>query len=748
MKSNPPDDLSSLSMLELFRVEAEGQTAILNEGLLQVERSTAAPHQLEVLMRAAHSLKGAARIVNLEAGVRIAHAMEDCLVGAQRGTVQLDKNSIDALLRGTDLLLQLSKQAETDIPHWSAERAPEILELVATLGRMGHVPSNLPSEHRVDIEPVASDAGLRRPESPERVLRLTAENLNRLLGLAGESLVASRWLQPFTDSMQRLKRMQVELAESLDALHRTLDAGPLPERAAAQLADTMQQVAACRQFLAGRLDELDIFDRRSHQLAHRLYVEVLRTRMRPFADGTRRLPRIVRDLGRALGKQVRLEILGEATQVDRDVLERLETPLAHLLRNAVDHGCETPERRRKAGKTPEATVQIEARHSAGTLIVTVADDGAGIDADALRRAVVARNLISAGAADRLGPPELFEFLFLPGFTLKTDVTDISGRGVGLDIVQSMVKSVRGIVRVTTQPGQGTRFQLELPLTLSVVRALLVEIAGEPYALPLGRIERTLQLTRDQIHTLEGRHFFTLKGEPVGLLSAQHVLECGERPPSSETFSVVVLGHRNVRYGLIVDRFLDERELVVQPLDPRLGRLKDIQAAALMTDGSPVLIVDVDELLHTIDTLLSDRSPVARRTVALRFADRKPRRILAVDDSLTVRELLRKLLVSAGYEADIAADGMDGWQAVRKGNYDLVITDVDMPYMDGIDLAALIKKDPVLKSVPVMIVSHKDREEDRIRGLEAGADYYLSKGAFDDESLMRAVADLIGEEPAE
>lgn len=735
-------------MLELFRVEAEGQTAVLNEGLLELERSPAAPQQLDTLMRAAHSLKGAARIVNLEAGVRIAHAMEDCLVAAQRGTIQLDKGAIDALLRGTDLLLQLSKQAETDLPRWSTQRSAEIQELVSSLGRIGPATAPALPEHRLDIEPLPSAAAVRRVDAPERVLRLTAENLNRLLGLAGESLVASRWLQPFADSMQRLKRMQVELAESLEALHRALDDGPIPERAAAQMSDTMQRVGACRQYLAGRLDELDLFDRRSHQLAHRLYVEVLRTRMRPFADGTRRLPRIVRDLGRALGKQVRLEILGESTQVDRDILERLETPLAHLLRNAVDHGCETPDRRRKAGKPAEATVLIEARHSAGTLIVTVSDDGGGIDTESLRRAVVDRNMVSAATAERLAPPELFEFLFFPGFSLKTNVTDISGRGVGLDIVQSMVKSVRGVVRVTTQAGQGTRFQLELPLTLSVVRALLVEIAGEPYALPLGRIERTLQLSRDQIHTLEGRHFFTLAGEPVGLLSAQHVLECGDRAPAAGEFSVVVLGHRSVRYGLIVDRFLDERELVVQPLDPRLGHLKDIQAAALMTDGSPVLIVDVDELLRTIDGLLSDRSPAARRTVAIEFATHKTRRILAVDDSLTVRELLRKLLTAAGYETDVAADGMDGWEAVRNGHYDLVITDVNMPHMDGIDLATLIKKDPLLKSLPVMIVSHKDHEEDRIRGLEAGADYYLSKGSFDDESLLRAVSDLLGEEPAE
>jgi two-component system, chemotaxis family, sensor histidine kinase and response regulator WspE len=746
VKKKPLDNLSSLSMLELFRVEAENQTAILNEGLLELERGDSGPHQLETLMRAAHSLKGAARIVNLETAVRIAHAMEEALVGAQSGIVRLDETAVDALLGGTDLLFQLSRRSETGVQSWETENAAGIQEAILALSRLN--PDSSPGASEKESQAVVTRPPISlegpRSDAPERVLRLTAENLNRLLGLAGESLVASRWLRPFSDSMQRLKRMQGELAESLDALNRALDDEPLPERAGVHFSETLRRVAACQQFLAGRLVELDQYDRRSNQLAHRLYLEVLRTRMRPFSDGTHRLPRIVRDLARTLGKQVKLEILGETTQVDRDILEQLETPLAHLLRNAVDHGCETPEQRRQAGKPAEATVRVEARHSAGTLVVTVSDDGAGIDAEALRQVIANRKLVPAGAAERLPPAELFEFLFLPGVTLKDKVTEISGRGVGLDIVHSMVSGVRGKIRVTTQRGLGTRFQLDLPLTLSVVRALLVEITGEPYAFPLGRIERTLRLPHDQIHALEGRHYFNLKGESIGLLSASNVLGSGSPAVSDEEFHVIILGHRNLRYGLIVDRFLDERELVVQPLDPRLGRLKDIQAAALMPDGSPVLIVDVDDFLHSVDAMLLDGSAAALRNAALDFQPRKARRILAVDDSLTVRELLRKLLTAGGYHTEVAVDGIDGWNAVRKGRFDLVITDVDMPHMDGIELATLIKKDPALKSLPVMIVSHKDSEEDRYRGLEAGVDYYLTKGSFDDESLLRAVNDLIGE----
>jgi two-component system sensor histidine kinase and response regulator WspE len=514
----------------------------------------------------------------------------------------------------------------------------------------------------------------------------------------------------------------------------------------------LRTVAQCQQFLTDRVEDLDNFDRRSAQLSHRLYLEVLRTRLRPFAEGVRRFPRMVRDLARSLGKEVRLDIVGEHTPVDRDLLERLETPLAHLLRNAVDHGCETREQRQRAGKSLEGVIRLEARHSAGLLLVTVADDGPGVDPEHLRRLIVQNKLAPPDRAEKLVESELFEFLFLPGFTMAEAVTEISGRGVGLDVVQNMVKSVRGAVRLSTQPGRGLRVQLQLPLTLSVLRALLVEVAGEPYAIPLSRITRALKLRRDQIEVLQGRRHFQLDGCQVGLLTAHQVLDCGHPKSPPTDLPVVVLGDRQAHYGLVVDRFLGERELVVQPLDPRLGKVQDISAAALMEDGSPVLIVDVDGLLGSIEKLLaappkpfgaSASAPGEGPEAALRT----PKRVLAVDDSLSVRELERKLLISRGYLADVAVDGLDAWNAVRTGQYDLVVTDVDMPRMDGIELATRIKNDPRLQCLPVLIVSYKDDEEGRRRGLEAGADFFLTKGSFHDEALLQAVVGLIGEPDA-
>ncbi len=749
------DDLSAASMLELFRLEAETQAAVLTNGLLEVERAPAPALALELLMRAAHSIKGAARIVNLNGAVRVAHAMEDCFVAAQQGLTRLGRAEIDVLLRGVDLISNLARRPESKLGKWEDEHAKQIQEFLDAIAQLrgAAAAAGNPPAHPAKVTPTRRESGrpevpqavaARRHEPSERVVRLAAENLNRLLALAGESLVDSRWLRPFAESLERLKRQQVDIGEQVERMRQRLEQENVSAPTREHINEIARSIAGSRRFLAERLEELDVFDRRAAQLSQRLYLEVLRTRMRPFADGVRRFPRMVRDLARSLDKEVRLEITGDNTQVDRDILERLETPLAHLLRNAVDHGCESPEQRRQAGKPAEGLIRIEARHSAGMLLVTVTDDGGGIHLDRLRSAVVQRKLIMPAAADKLSEAELMEYLFLPGFSLKDAVTEISGRGVGLDVVQNMVRSVRGSIRLASQPGRGMRVQLQLPLTLSVLRALLVEIGGEPYAIPLTQISRTLQLPRDQIHRMQGRNLFSFGDQHVVLLAANQLLGLRESTEHASELPVVVVGDRNARYGLVVDRFLGDRELVVQPLDPRLGKVRDIAAAALMEDGSPVLIVDVDDMLQSIEAMLARAGTDGGFTDLQELPPRRIKRVLAVDDSVTVRELQRLLLTSRGYHTDVAVDGLDGWNAVRSGQYDLVVTDVEMPRMDGIELASLIKNDPELKSLPVIIVSHSEREEDRRRGREAGVEHYLPKGGLHDETLLRIITELIGE----
>jgi len=763
-----PEQMRDASMLELFHLEAEAQTQVLGAGLLLLERNPTQADQLEACMRAAHSLKGAARIVGVEAGVRVAHVMEDCLVAAQEGRLQLSPAHIDALLLGSDLLLRIATPE-------GAVGAAEIDDLIARLqGQAGGEPApaeavpapaapepqqvaEQPTEQSTEQsteqpieQPVAALDGEAEPlrsdnralEGGERVLRVTATRLNRLLDLSSKTLVEAQRLKPQLLALQRGKRLQMHLGRALEGIQQALS-GPAAEVAAqAPLADARRLLGECRQLFEQQAGELDEFAWHAAQRAQQLYDTALACRMRPLADVLLGQTRMVRDLARVLDKQVRLQIEGDKTQVDRDVLERLEAPLVHLLRNAIDHGIEAPAARLAAGKPAEGLISIKARQQAGTLLLEIADDGAGVDLAQLRATIIQRQLASAQTVAQLSEVELLSFLFLPGFSLREQVTELSGRGVGLDVVQHMLRQLRGGIQLQQARGRGARFLLEVPLTLSVVRSLVVEIGGEAYAFPMAHIERMCELEPAAIVQLEGRQHFTYEGRPVGLVAASQLLQrpSGEAPQGA--IAVVLLGAGEALHGIAVERFIGERTLVVLPLDPRLGKLQSVAAGALLDDGAPVLILDIEDLQRALDKLLSS-GRVERIDRGVQGLGVARKRVLVVDDSLTVRELQRKLLLNRGYQVAVAVDGMDGWNALRTEHFDLLITDIDMPRMDGIELVTLLRRDHRLQSLPVMVVSYKDREEDRRRGLEAGADYYLAKANFHDEALLDAVSLLIG-----
>src|SRR3569833_1818851 len=768
-------DLSDPTMLELFRLEVEQHGQVLTDGLLRLEEDPGAPERIEPLMRAAHSIKGAARLVGIHIAVDIAHRLVVCLVAAQTGKLSLDAEDIDVLQKGNDLLSAIAQLTENVDAVFSAEQQvayDHLLDALADVlaGRkpakmsvIAAAPATAPhndvgeeAEPAAAMEPKPSE-GVPQPRivgpkpkekatAPhgDRVLRISAEQLNRLMGLAGESMVEARWLRPYAESMLRLKRRQAEMITLLDGLREELDERRLDRDSFRRLLrETQGKAAECRQILADRLAELEAYDRRAVNLSSRLRREVVTSRMRPFGDGVQGFPRMVRDLARQLGKQAQLQIDGQATMGDRDILEKIEAPLNHLLRNALDHGLEALEERVSAGKPERGTIRLAAYHQSGMLSVVVEDDGRGVDIERLRRKVVERKLVTEEMAVNLSEAELMEFLFLPSFSTKEQVTEISGRGVGLDVVHDVVQEMRGMVRATSQFGTGTRFQLQLPLTLSVLPALIAEIAGEPKTKPHAHNERIMHVDKSTIREVEGHQYVSIEGHHVGLVSNKQEHGINDSDPQREQLPVVVLGERKNSYGLVVDKFLGERDLVVHVLLLFFGLFLFFFSVALLVFGVLLLVVDVDDMLRSIEKIVS----VGRlNRVGHKKEDSaaiKKKRILVVDDSITVREVERKLLETSGYEVEVAVDGMDGWNALRESEFELVITDIDMPRMDGIELVRMIRQDTKYQALPVMIVSYKDREEDRYRGLEAGADYYLTKGSFHDETLREAVMVLIG-----
>lgn len=894
------------AMFELFREEVRGHVAALTAGLVELETDAANPEKIEPLMRAAHSIKGAAKIAGVEAAVQLAHVLEDALVAAQAGRIRLVPAQIDVLLRAADLLAEMGEAADSaSLGEWEdrrreavailepalravavgeavieasepvppeepatvsgphpgahASRSPErippapprtpvaipaepipleaehgvfdlfreelrshlttiaasldgasddaleavrqlrgsarllklpafdaalevmangirVLPDAAVAAWLRHASDVLASGIAVDaeafpewlssVEPqlhhvTAALSGVKPPPPPpeptkpqaavpalaktqaasDGVVRVTAQSLNRLMGLAGESLVQARWLNAFSTSLAKLKKQHEHLAGMLDDTQQAASAGRAPDQVAALLAEARRHADTCRAELAGTGSDFDEHAARAENLNARLYREVIASRMRPFADGLHGLARTVRDMARSLGKQAKLEVIGEATDVDRDVLEKLEAPLSHLIRNAVDHGLEPPEQRAAACKPATGVVRVEARHRAGMLSVTIADDGRGVDLEKLRRKIVERGLSSSELVRQMHEAELLEFLFLPGFSTAGAVTEYSGRGVGLDVVQDTVRKVGGSVRITSKFGEGTTFHLQLPITLSVIRAVVVEVGGEPYAFPHTRIDRLLRVPRDSVRSLEHRQFVAVDGQNVGLVLAGQLLDVPADPPKNDDMPVVLLSDSTGLYGLVVDAFRGEQDLVVRPLDSRLGKVPNLSAAAVLDDGEPVLIVDVEDLVRSMDTFIQTG---ALRGCELRdVTDARKKRVLVVDDSITVREVERQLLLHQGYDVTVAVDGMDGWNQVRAGNFDLLVSDVDMPRMSGLQLVQAVRADDRLKHLPVIIVSYKEREEDRQRGLEVGANAYLTKSSFHDNRFVEAVQDLIG-----
>jgi two-component system sensor histidine kinase and response regulator WspE len=765
------NELEDFSLFDLFRMEAEEQVRVLQSGLIELEAGAASGTTLESLMRAAHSIKGAARIVGLDAIVHLTHAVEDRFVAAQHGN-PLNSAEIDRVLTATDFLAQLQGVAEADAPGWIESHAAEIEAFTASFTSHSpppEAPHPAPAPLPVPPGPLTAPVGDRLRQEAEsageedifglpgagksepsrdRFVRITVERFDRVFALASETLVASRTLAAQADGFERHHRATLR---ALQAFENASDAAQLPA-----LEKALRQIEREASVFAGQLADFDLAARANERLVEKMYRTILEGRLRPFIDGAAAVPRLVRDTSRELGKIVKLDIQGERTRVDRDILERLEAPISHLVTNAIDHGIETPAERVAAGKPPEARLRLFARHENGRLVISVRDDGRGIHSQQLRRRIVARGLCTTETADGLSDAELLEFLFLPGFSTREQVSSISGRGVGLNVVQSMVQEAGGSVVVQSEPGFGTVFRMTLPVTRSVIKVLRIQVEGEFYAVPLVRIDRVANLQPFVEDDLDAPTFTPLLsptveffGNRLPVVQLGSLLGLANRPLPPGPLPMLLCssgagssgagnggaGNGACAAALVVDRFVDEVELSVRRLDSRLGKIPGVSAASLDENGLPLLILDIEDILQTALGRPASTGGVPGEPSAPH--------ILVVDDSHTVREMERRLLARAGYRVTTAQNGQEAWNLLRLNDYDLLISDVDMPQMNGIELVSRVRENPRLARMPVIILSYKDREEDRRRGLEAGADFYLTKGDFQNENFRQAVLDLIG-----
>jgi two-component system sensor histidine kinase and response regulator WspE len=717
-------------LLALFAAEVEDKAAAIDRHLLQLEQQ---PDRLELVapvMRATHSIKGAARAVGHDAAVRLAHALEECLSGAQKRVVAVDPALLDVALASVEQLRRLATDRGSEAAAAAAALARQLLGTAGTGERPAAVAT---------AGATATGAGYVVAEETDPVLRVRASDLGRLIGLAGTGMVESRRLRAHADRQLRLRRRLAELARRLDELNQRAGAPAPTTPVGAMLGDARGEVARLRVELNDWIETFGEYQRSAVELSERTYHAASQTRLRPFADIAAGYPRMVRALARELGKRARLVVGGETVAVDRDVLERLDAPLTHLLRNAIDHGIEPPDARAAAGKPTDGRIELAASYRGGMLAIDLADDGGGIDDESVRRALVASGRLDAEAAAMLEPAQLHEFLFAPGFSTRDRVSEISGRGVGLDVVRQLVLQLGGHVRLSSRRGIGTTFHLQVPISRAVTRALAVQVAGEAYAFPLARIEAVLRAPRGDVVVGGGAQYLRHGGRNVGLVALAEHLELGATRADDDSIAVVLVALEGRTLGFVVDRIAGEFDLATRPVDARLGRIGDVAAVAALPDGTPVVLLDVDDLMR------GAQDATRARLSAVERDDDAPRTetVLVVDDSISVRELERQLLAAEGYVVDTAVDGMDAWARVREQRYALVVTDVDMPRMDGIELTRSIKQDPALRHLPVVIVSYRDRAEDRQRGLEARADAYLTKSDFQQQRFVDTVRTLIG-----
>ena len=693
--------------LALFAQEAEQRLADLGAQLLALEVAGNDAELVASIFREAHTLKGAAAVVGLDPFSRVAHSLEDLLEQLRSGTRMATPVLIDGVLAAVDGLVAMLPAAVVgdDCSARADELVRALATLVATSDEPGHEGDGEPGEPAGDA-PFAAPAPV--PPSP-----------------AGDApFAAPAPVPPATSRAQHsgdTEAVRVPLSR-LDDLIRLVG-----ESAAAHLR-VGRMISQRLEVDPSTIDEV----RELSRLLNDLQERAMRARMVPVVTITDLLRRAVREVARATGKDVHWEVRGEDTELDRGVLQQLGDPLLHLVRNAVDHGIEAPAERVAAGKPAQATVRFHAMQLGSEVILTVTDDGRGIDIDRVRAEAARGGSDTASLTDE----EAAYLVFRSGVSTAAFVTDISGRGVGLDVVRANVEAARGRVEIRTELGAGTEFRIIVPITLAVLPCLLVEAGGQRHAIPMHSIvhaENTESDSRSEGHPVV---WAGSQAVPLANLAGTLGLAPDEKGPS-----ILVAGLTR-QHAFRVGALVGQREVVVKGLSRLLPRLDVVAGASVEPDGSIVLVLDVPGLI--------DRARLTRRRIDAPSVDRidtaapiTRARLLVVDDALTVRELQRSILERGGFEVLTASDGVEAMSILADGSVDLVLTDVEMPRMDGFALTEAIRAHPTRGNVPVLILTSRASEQDRNRGLEAGADGYIVKSAFNEAALLSAVERLLG-----
>ncbi len=801
-------------LLARFREEVDTYLLTIQQDLVALEQDTHNDELMREMMRAAHTVKGAAQMMGFRPIARVMHGVENIMEALREGSLTTNPELSDLLFEALDTVDILTK-AQVNQQELPLDPENLIRQLEQALQSETDAATSS-SEDAGPEAPLIASAGVTTtaPSADDRV-RVSIERLDGLMQLAGEMVISKMQSERAIDEVRTLRnvlrrrqRQAIALRERVAQEWGNLNQTDLETELdqMGELDDTLEDINQ------SSLQGLEQFHTRLENITDQLQETVLELRMTPVETIFRQFIRTVRDLAKERGKQVNLFTIGGETEVDKRVLDGLNEALIHLVRNSLDHGIETAEQRTKNGKIPIGQIMIRASYQGGQAVVEVSDDGAGIDVARLKQLALQRGLIVAAEAERMSDDDARQLVFYSGFSTAALITDTSGRGVGMEIVQRVVSKLGGSVELQSELGKGTTVTLRLPISLSAIRALLIRAHGQLFALATNATEDLAYIGVDDIIMLEGREAIRVRERTVPLFRLTEALELNrsraeqlnrrwadvtneanverelaqmyglmlperpatrpgmlrldgrsglslskngpDRPPTSSLYSpgyaiqvegkrpVVVMKSGEKYSAFLVDELVDEREIVVKRLNPLLSRIEWVAGTTMLGDGSIVIILDGAALINrTRSRTNRQRASGQSSGVAADWrqeAARPRKSLLVVDDSVTTRELERSILEAAGYNVDVAVDGVEALEMLAKRKYALAIVDVEMPRMDGFTLTERMKANPDLSGLPVIIVSSLGNEAYKRRGIEVGAQAYITKGQFDQNNLLDTI----------
>ena len=662
-----------------FIVETSEIIENLDQNLVELEHKKNDLDLLNKIFRGAHTVKGSSSFLGFEKMTTVTHNAEEILNKLRKGEMVVSAEIMDILLEFVDVV----KKILTDIK--GGTDATQIDEVVRKLklaneGRIISPPPAPPVKQESNLQQQGGEQVKKAALSMDQTIRVDVTRLDALMNLVGELVLGRNRIAQLSSSME--KKFENEYLVE-------------------QLTETTSQIGL---------------------ITTELQLAVMKTRMIPIGKTFNKFPRMVRDLARDKNKEIDLVISGEETELDKSVVEEIGDPLIHMIRNSIDHGIEDVDIREQLGKTVKGTIWLSAYHEGNHIVIEIRDDGKGLNADKLKKKAVEKGVISAEEAAAMDDDAAYGLIFHPGFSTAEKVTNISGRGVGMDVVKTNIEKLNGLIAIESELNAGTKFQLKLPLTLAILQALFVEVAGESFAIPLVSVIETVRVNIADVHSFEGREVLKLRNSILSLLRLNEVFELDS--VARDEFYVVVVGVAEKRIGFIVDKLIGQEEIVMKSLGEYLGNKPGISGAAIMGDGRVRLILDVAGIIEIAQTM-PRRIRRSQKQVAPTHSSKNSVNVIYVDDSATDRRIMRRLLESVGWiKVTELSSPRDVVPVLSKGAYELIITDIMMPDMDGFELVREIRNRGF--DLPVIAVSSRSESADRKKIALSGINAFIAK----------------------